>query len=59
METQPKTPEKGGEIVDLQMSPPEIPPKKRGKIENLQISSPEIQIEDLSEEKLFLRKKII
>src|SRR6266511_3913142 len=39
METQPKTPEKRGEIVDLQMSPPEI------------------QIEDLSEEKQFLRKK--
>ncbi len=41
METQPKTPEKRGEIVDLQ------------------ISSPEIQIEDLSEEEQFLRKKII
>src|SRR6266536_3405050 len=39
METQPKTPEKREEIVDLQMSPPEVP------------------IEDLSEEKLFLRKK--
>src|SRR6266498_5658458 len=41
METQPKTPKKRGEIVDLQMS------------------SPEVQIKDLSEEKLFLRKKII
>ena len=30
METQPKTPEKRGEIVDLQMSPPEVPPKKKG-----------------------------
>ena len=30
METQPKTPEKRGEIADLQMSPPEIPPKKKG-----------------------------
>src|SRR6266487_31328 len=59
METQLKTPEKRGEIVDLQISPPEIPPKKRGEIEDLQMSSPEIQIEDLSEEKLFLRKKII
>src|SRR6266498_4928854 len=39
METQPKTSEKREEIVDLQMS------------------SPEVQIEDLSEEKLFLRKK--
>src|SRR6266487_6641300 len=39
METQPKTPE------------------KRGEIEDLQISSPEIQIEDLSEEEQFLRKK--
>ena len=29
-------------------------PKKREKIEDLQISSPKIQIEDLSEEKLFL-----
>src|SRR6266498_3319712 len=59
METQLKTPEKRGEIVDLQMSPPEVPPKKRGEIEDLQMSSPEIQIEDLSEEKLFLRKKIM
>ena len=59
MESQLKTPEKRGEIVDLQMSPPEVPPKKRGEIEDLQMSSPEIQIEDLSEEKLFLRKKII
>src|SRR6266498_4211477 len=59
METQPKTPKKRGEIVDLQISPPKVPPKKRGEIKNLQISSPEIQIEDLSEEKQFLRKKII
>src|SRR6266511_5254915 len=59
METQPKTPKKRGEIVDLQMSPPEVPPKKRGEIEDLQMSSPEIQIEDLSEEKLFLRKKTL
>jgi len=58
METQLKTPEKGGEIVDLQMSPPEIPPKKKGgEMEDLQMSSPEVQIEDLSEEKQFLRKK--
>src|SRR6266498_5032349 len=69
METQPKTSEKRGEIVDLQMSPPEVPPKKKGKIEDLQMSSPEVQIEDLqmfspevqiedlSEEKQFLRKK--
>ncbi len=35
------------------------PPKKRGEIEDLQMSSPEVQIEDLSEEKLFLRKKIM
>ncbi len=41
METQPKTPEKRGEIEDLQMS------------------SPEVQIEDLSEEEQFLRKKTI
>src|SRR6266511_4825968 len=41
METQPKTPDKRGEIVDLQISPPEV------QIEDLQISSPEIQIEDL------------
>src|SRR6266498_1481148 len=41
IETQPKTPKKRGEIVDLQ------------------ISSPKIHIEDLSEEKQFLRKKII
>src|SRR6266498_2604948 len=39
METQPKTPEKRGEIEDLQMS------------------SPEVQIEYLSEEEQFLRKK--
>ena len=57
MKTQPKTPEKKGEIVDLQMSPPEVPPKKKGKIEYLQMSSPEVQTEDLSEEKQFLRKK--
>ena len=42
METQPKTPKKRGEIVDLQISPPEVPPKKRGEIEDLQMSSPEI-----------------
>ena len=42
METQPKTPKKKGEIVDLQMSPSEVPPKKRGKIEDLQMSSPEV-----------------
>src|SRR6266536_4494016 len=59
METQPKTPEKREEIVDLQMSPPEVPPKKKGKIDDLQMSSPEVQTEDLSEEKLFLRKKIM
>src|SRR6266511_6189513 len=59
METQLKTPEKRGEIVDLQISPPEVPPKKRGEIEDVQISSSEVQIEDLSEEKLFLRKKIM
>src|SRR6266536_1428541 len=59
METQPKTPKKRGEIVDLQMSPPEVPPKKKEEIEDLQMSSPEVQIKDLSEEKLFLRKKII
>src|SRR6266536_2797056 len=69
METQPKTPEKREEIVDLQMSSPEvqiedllestpkIPLKKKEKIKDLQMSSPEIQIEDLSEKKLFLRKK--
>src|SRR6266511_2274321 len=34
-------------------------PKKRGEIEDVQISSSEVQIEDLSEEKLFLRKKIM
>src|SRR6266536_3364222 len=49
METQSKTSEKRGEIVDLQMSPPEIPSKKKGKIKDLQMSSPEIQIEDLLE----------
>src|SRR6266487_5201342 len=32
-------------------------PEKREKIEDLQMSSPKTQIEDLSEEKLFLRKK--
>src|SRR6266511_2030365 len=57
METQPKTPKKRGEIVDLQISPPKIPPKKKRKIKDLQMSSPEIQIEDLSEKKQFLRKK--
>src|SRR6266498_724443 len=31
MKTQPKTPKKKGEIIDLQISPPEIPPKKREK----------------------------
>ena len=31
METQPKTPKKREEIVDLQMSPPEVPPKKKGE----------------------------
>ena len=59
METQPKTPKKKEEIVDLQISPPEVPSKKRGEIEDLQISSPKVQIEDLSEEKQFLRKKTI
>src|SRR6266536_2442585 len=49
METHPKISEKGGEIVDLQISPPEIPFKKKGKIEDLQMSSPEVQIEDLLE----------
>src|SRR6266498_4031356 len=59
METQPKTPEKRGEIVDLRISSPEIPPEKRGEIQDLQISSPKIQIEDLSKEEQFLRKKAI
>ena len=59
METQSKISKKRGEIVDLQISPPKIPPKKRGEIEDLRMSSPEIQIEDLSEEKQFLRKKVI
>ena len=59
METQSKTLEKREEIVDLQMSPSEVPPKKKGKIDDLQMSSPEVQTEDLSEEKLFLRKKIM
>ena len=59
METQLKTSEKRGEIVDLQMSPPEIPLKKRGEIEDFQISSLEVQIEDLLKEKQFLRKKTI
>jgi len=31
METQPKTPEKKEEIVDLQISPPEVPSKKKGE----------------------------
>ena len=30
IETQPKTPEKREKIVDLQISPPEVPPKKKG-----------------------------
>src|SRR6266498_3644980 len=59
METQAKTPEKRGEIVDLQISSPEVPPEKRGEIKDLQMSSPEVQIEDLSEEEQFLRKKTI
>ncbi len=42
METQPKTPKKREEIVDLQISPSEVPPKKKGKIEDLQMSSPEV-----------------
>ncbi len=50
METQPKTSEKRGEIVDLQMSSPEVPFEKRGEID-LQMFSPEVQIEDLFEEK--------
>src|SRR6266498_4301685 len=49
METQLKIPEKRGEIIDLQMSPPEVPPKKKRKIKDLQISSPKVQIEDLLE----------
>src|SRR6266536_790677 len=59
IETQPKTPEKRGEIVDLQMSPPEVPPKKKRKIKDLQKTSLEVQIENLSEEKLFIQKKTI
>ena len=53
METQPKTFKKGGEIVDLQISPPKVPPKKKGKIEDPQMFSPEVlfkkkgKIEDL------------
>ncbi len=35
METQPKTPEKRGEIVDLQISSSEVPFEKRGEIEDL------------------------
>src|SRR6266511_4920261 len=58
METQLKTPEKRGEIVDLQISSPEAP-KKRGEIKDLQMSSPKVQIKDLSEEQLFLRKKVL
>ena len=42
MEIQSKIPKKRGEIIGLQMSPPEIPPKKKGKIEDLQISFLEI-----------------
>src|SRR6266536_3044755 len=59
METQRKTPEKRGEIVDLQISPPEVPPKKKRKIEDLQMSSLEVQIEDLLESppKIPLKKK--
>src|SRR6266536_4234906 len=57
METQPKTPEKRRKIVDLLMSSPEVPPEKKGEIEDLQISFLEVQIEDLSEEEQFLRKK--
>ena len=49
METQLKTLEKRGEIVDLQMSSPEAP-EKRGEIKDLQMFFPEVQIEDLSEE---------
>src|SRR6266498_59521 len=44
METQPKTPKKKEEIVDLQISPPKIPPKKKRKIENLLKSPPEIPL---------------
>src|SRR6266498_2574795 len=62
METQPKTPEKRGKIKDLSIIKTiKTQPKtleKRGYIV-LQISSPKIQIEDLSEEKQFLRKKTI
>ncbi len=62
METQPKTPEKRGKIKDLSIIKTiKTQPKtleKRGDID-LQISSPKIQIEDLSEEKQFLRKKTI
>ena len=47
------------QIEDLLESPPEVPLKKKGKIEDLQIFSPEVQIEDLSEEKQFLRKKVM
>ena len=42
METQPKTSEKRGEIVDFQMSLSEVPPKKRGEIEDLQMFSLEV-----------------
>ncbi len=42
METQSKTSEKRGEIVDLQMFSPEVPLKKRGEIEDLQMSSSEV-----------------
>ena len=59
MKTQPKTPEKRGKIVDLQMSSSEVPSEKRGEMEDLQISSPKVQIEDLSEEEQFLRKKVM
>ncbi len=59
METQPKTPEKRGKIINLQISSPEVPLEKRGEIEGLQISSPKIQIKKLSEKEQFLRKKTI
>ncbi len=59
METQPKTPEKREEIVDLQIFSLEVPPKKKGKIEDLQIFSSEIQIEDLlkSPPEILFKKK--
>ncbi len=39
------------------MSSPEVLPEKKGEIEDLQMFSSEVQIEDLSEEEQFLRKK--